>query len=293
MTPIKRIGIVANLGKPAAIEVAHAAISALEGRAELFIQQTLAERLEIEDYISDDSEVITADAVLVFGGDGTVLATSRLCGPYGTPMLGINLGRFGFLNEVGPEMIVPVIEHLLHGRYEIEERFMLEAQIMRDGQPAEADVALNELVIGHGNLARVLHLTMSINGNYVTTYAADGIIVATPTGSTAYSLSAGGPLVHPSLSVILITPVCPHTLTTRALIIPDTHEVDVTVQPDRMDGDGIRVTVDGQRSLPMGIDDVLHLRKAAFPARLITHVGGATFYDKLQTKLRWGERVTY
>jgi NAD+ kinase len=186
-------------------------------------------------------------------------------------------------------MIHQAMEHILTGNYRIEERFMLEASILHGDEIIGEDFALNELVLGYATLARVLYLSMSINGCYVTTYAADGIILATPTGSTAYSLSAGGPLVHPELNVTLITPICPHTLTTRALIVPDDHEIQVAVE--RNDGQQVRVTVDGQRILPMDFDDILRVRKAPFRARIVTHVGGASFYEKLQTKLRWGERM--
>jgi NAD+ kinase len=289
--PLKRIGIVANLDKPAALKVARSAIEALENRADVGIQRQFAGALGYPEMAVDDEDIKARDCVLVFGGDGTVLATSRLVAPYCTPMLGINLGRFGFLNEVAPEMIGEAMQHLLTGNYMVEERLMLEAFVMRGDVIIDRDIALNELVIGHATLARVLHLAMAINGSYVTTYAADGIILATPTGSTAYSLSAGGPLVHPELNVILLTPICPHTLTTRALIIPETHEVQIEV--DRSEGEQVRVTVDGQRTLPVTFDDVLRVRKAPFCARIITHVGGATFYEKLQTKLRWGERVAY
>lgn len=289
--PLKRIGIVANLGKPAALGIAMAAIASLRGRADVAIERRFADALGMPELGQDLPQIGSRDIVLVFGGDGTMLATSRIVAEYCTPMLGINLGRFGFLNEVAPESIEIAIEHLLVGDYIIEERLMLEASVIRDGEVAASDLALNEFVIGHATLARVLHLSMAVNGSYVTTYAADGIIMATPTGSTAYSLSAGGPLVHPAVSVILVTPICPHTLTTRALLVPDSHEVQMEVE--RSEGDLVRVTVDGQRSLAMTTGDVLRVRKAPFCARIISHVGGASFYDKLQNKLRWGERVAY
>ncbi len=289
--PPRRIGIVGNLGKPAALPVARDAIAALTGRVTVCVEQQFADLLEMSHLGADDQELRAADLVLVFGGDGTVLGTSRMVAPSCTPMLGINLGRFGFLNEVAPERVAPAMENLLTGNYAIEERLMLEAHVLRNGEVVETESALNEVVIGHSTLARVMHLSMSINGSYVTTYAADGIIFSTPTGSTAYNLSAGGPLVHPALDVILVTPVCPHTLTTRALVIPPTHEV--TVEAEAMDSDYVRVTNDGQRSLNMLSGDILRVRRASFCARIITRVGGASFYEKLQSKLRWGERMVY
>lgn len=291
-SPIRRVGVVVNTAKPGALKTARAALAFLNGRVEqLVLQKHVAEAFELSGHAAEDSEVVQADIVLVFGGDGTVLATSRKCAPAGTPMLPINLGRFGFLTEVIPDHLTSALERLLDGDYTIEERMMLRGELLRDGEPQQEELALNDLVVAHGSLVRVLHLSMQINGRYVTTYAADGLILGTPTGSTAYSLSAGGPLVHPALSVILITPICPHTLTSRALLVPDTHEV--TLQAESLDGESVRVTVDGQIGIPMLPDDTIRITRAPYPARLVTQIGGDTFYEKLQTKLHWGERVVY
>ena len=179
ISPVKRVGIVANIGKPAALDVARAAVSALQGRAEIEIQSYFAQMLGMLECAADDDALRACDVVLVFGGDGTVLATSNLFAPSCTPMLGVNLGRFGFLNEVAPEMIGQTVDHLLAGNFSIEERMMLEADVITsEGQVADHSIALNEVVVGHATLARVMHLSTSINGRYVTTYAADGIILA-------------------------------------------------------------------------------------------------------------------
>jgi NAD+ kinase len=289
---INRVGVVVNIAKPAALKTARAAVSFLEGRVgSLALQSHVAEEFGLAKSASDDSEVVHSDVVLVFGGDGTVLATSRKCAPAGTPMLPINLGRFGFLTEVIPDHLADALERLLQGDFTVEERMMLRGELLRNGEPQQEELALNDLVVAHGSLVRVLHLSMQINGKYVTTYAADGIIVATPTGSTAYSLSAGGPLVHPALSVMLITPICAHTLTTRALLVPDTHEI--TLEAETAEGESVRVTVDGQIGIPMLPGDALRVTRAPYPAQLITQIGGDTFYEKLQTKLHWGERTVY
>ena len=206
-------------------------------------------------------------------------------------MLGINLGRFGFLNEVAPEAMCPALDRLMAGDYQIEERMTLECAVHRpDGTTFGRDIAINEVVIAHGKLARVLHLSVTVNGRYLTKYSADGLIVATPTGSTAYSLSAGGPLVHPSINVMLITPICPHTLTSRALVVPSEHEISVQGHVPRQEGDEMQITVDGQRGLLISVGDRVVIGRAATPALLVTHIGGDTFYEKLQTKLHWGER---
>jgi NAD+ kinase len=287
-----RVGLIVNEQKPGAISVAREAVRLLEGHvAEIALSRSLAATLDLQEYASDEERITSTDAVLVFGGDGTVLATSRICAPLGTPMMGVNLGRFGFLNDVAPESLESALSNLLTGDYTIEERLMIRADIVRNGASHFSAIALNEVVISHGSFLRVLQLSLSINGKYVTTYAADGVIIATPTGSTAYSLSAGGPLVHPDLATILITPICAHTLTTRALVVPSAHEISVLVE--NSEEDGTRVTLDGQLVLPTVADDKIVVRSTAHPARLIVPHQSVTFYNKLQSKLRWGERVAY
>jgi NAD+ kinase len=290
---MQRIGIMANPVKEGAMEVARSADRYLcERGVSVLLQPHVAEGLGCPARGVSDKEIVDTDAVLVLGGDGTILASSRKCAPHGTPMLPVHLGRFGFLTEVAPELLTNALDDLLSGRYAVEERLMLSCVATREseGQKHAAVLSLNDVVVANGPLSRVLHLRMSIDGQWVTTYAADGVIIATPTGSTAYSVSAGGPLVHPSLCALLITPICPHTLTSRALVIPPDSEISVQVERDPQDI--VRVTVDGQLGFPLHPGDELRVRRAAHPARILT-VGGPNFYDKLQSKLRWGERTVY
>ena len=285
------IGIMANAGKDTALEVARLADQFLRARgADVRLQTHVAHYLQTPERGLSDDQVTDADAVLVMGGDGTILATSRQCAPKGTPMLPIHLGRFGFLTEVAPSELIPALNDLLEGRYTVEERMMLWGRASREGQSQElaSDYALNDIVIANGPLSRVLHLRLSIDGKYVTTYTADGIILGTPTGSTAYSLSAGGPLVHPGLQTILVTPICAHDMTARALLLPPGSSVSVRVAQDPHDI--VRVTIDGQIGFPLEPGDEIHVSRAPYPAKIIT-VGGADFYDKLQTKLHWGEKL--
>jgi NAD+ kinase len=289
---LSRIGLIVNEQKPAAITVAREAVRLLAPCvSEISLPRSVASIAGLEQYAADEDAIISSDAVLVFGGDGTVLSTSRLCAPLGTPMMGVNLGRFGFLNDVAPEALASAIQKLLEGKYSIEEKLMIRADIVRDDVCRFSAIALNEVVVSHGSFLRVLQLSMSINGKYLTTYAADGIIIATPTGSTAYSLSAGGPLVHPDVETLLITPICAHTLTTRALMIPSAHEVSVVV--DNSEEDGTRVTLDGQLVLPTDAGDRIVVRRTPYSAKIILLDDSVSFYDKLQSKLRWGERVAY
>ena len=283
------LGIMANGGKPAALEVAAAADLHLRARGvTVRLQHRVAEALGLPERGQPDDAVASADAVLVLGGDGTILATARLCAALGTPMLPVHVGRFGFLTAVAPEALPAALDRLLEGRYTQEERMMLWCETRRDGMLQDVGLALNEIVVANGPLSRVLHLRTSIDGQFMTTYAADGIIVATPTGSTAYSLSAGGPLVHPALQTLLVTPICPHTLNSRALLVPPEAEVTVVVERDPQDM--VRVTIDGQLGFPLQAEDAIHIRRAPHPARFLS-VGGANFYDKLQDKLHWGETL--
>jgi NAD+ kinase len=290
--PLKKIGFIVNEQKEAALNVVREAVRLLEPKVDqLCIPHTVAKALGLDKWAANEETIISSDAVIAFGGDGTVLATSRLCAPLDTPILGVNLGRFGFLNDVAPESLAASLDTILDGNYSVEERLMVQAEIVRDSLCCYSAIALNEVVVSHGSFLRVLQLSMSINGRYLTTYAADGIIIATPTGSTAYSLSAGGPLAHPSLEMLLITPICPHTLTTRALVVPSEHEVSVRVE--NIDEDGIRVTLDGQLVLPTIAGDEVVVKRTPYKAKLIVPNNSVNFYAKLQNKLRWGERVAY
>jgi len=288
----KTIGIMANATKDAAFNVARVADAFLRSRGvDVLLQHHVADEFGTSERGLGDDDVTNADAVLVLGGDGTILATARECAPKGTPMLPVHLGRFGFLTEVAPDGLELALSTLLDGHYTIEERMMLWGEARSSAAVEQSTVyALNDIVVSNGPLSRVLHLRMMVNDKYVTTYAADGLILSTPTGSTAYSLSAGGPLVYPNLQVLLVTPICPHTLTSRALIIPADDTVTIIVERDP--DDIVRVTVDGQLGFALQPGDEILVRRSPNPARIIS-VGGADFYDKLQTKLRWGDRVVY
>lgn len=286
---MKTLGIMANAGKPAALEVAAQADAYLRERGiAVRLQRRVADELGIPERGLSDEGVADSKAVLVLGGDGTILATARTCAPHGTPMLPVHVGHFGFLTAVAPEALGDALDCLLSGDYIEETRMMLSCETRRGGALQDSGLALNEVVAANGPLSRVLHLRTFIDGKYVTTYAADGIIVATPTGSTAYSLSAGGPLVHPDLQTLLVVPICPHTLTARALLVPPEAEVMVVIERDPHDM--VRVTIDGQLGFPLQAEDEIHIRRAPHQAKFLS-VGGANFYDKLQSKLRWGETL--
>ncbi|HUW64325.1 MAG TPA: NAD(+)/NADH kinase [Spirochaetia bacterium] len=222
-----------------------------------------------------------ADCLLVLGGDGTILNGARLAAPYGLPLLGINLGQVGFLTEVDVPEIKEAMEALLAGSYAIEERMMLEAAVYRGTERVASFIGLNDAVISKGAFARLISLETYINEEYVNTYRADGLIVAVPTGSTAYSLSAGGPLVAPGLELLLITPICPHSLSSRPVVIGPENTVRVSLPS--VHGEAA-LTIDGQRGFPLQQNDVVVVRRSGHRARLIK-LKNTSFFGLLRQKL--------
>jgi len=224
----------------------------------------------------------TADLVISLGGDGTLLGAARLFAEAGVPVLGINLGRLGFLTAAEPEQLEQALAQLVQGRCSVDERTLLKAVIRRRGQQVEESLALNDVVITKGAFARIIAVSCYINGEYLTTYPGDGIIVATATGSTAYSLSAGGPILNPALDCLIITPICPHTLSARSIVISGQEMLRATVSSDHGD---IMLTVDGQKGYPLEPEDSIVVTKAPFRARLI-RLPGQCFYRILRTRLQ-------
>lgn len=225
------------------------------------------------------------DALLTLGGDGTLLRGARLIASHQVPILGINMGRLGFLTCCRADQLTDALDHLARREYTAEQRMSLVASIDRPGGAArESWVALNDVVVHKGGVARIASLKVGVNGLPIATYAADGVVISTPTGSTAYSLSAGGPVVFPTLESILVTPVSPHTLGIRPLLLPA--ESEVTVQ--REDGPtDIMVTVDGQVGSRFGMDETLRVRRAGRPI-LIIRFPNTSFFSTLRKKLGWG-----
>ncbi len=224
-----------------------------------------------------------SDVVAVFGGDGTMLYAARMVGANRTPIFGVNLGSLGFLTEVTLDAMQEAFELLLSGRYELEERVMLNVDVVRDGQVVSQYLALNDAVINKGALARIIELEVSVNSQPVLFTRADGLIVSTPTGSTAYSLAAGGPILYPTLDAVIIAPICPHTLSNRPVVIPD--KLPVTICLRR--GTEVMLTVDGQVGTPLKPQDCLMIRRAEATMQLVLPFGN-TFFKLLREKLRWG-----
>ncbi len=226
-----------------------------------------------------------ADLLLVLGGDGTLLAASREAAPRGIPILAINLGGLGFLTNFTLEELYPALEDALAGRAAISERVLLLVERTQNESALTEQRVLNEAVVHKGTLARMIELELYIDGDFVCRYRADGLIVATPTGSTAYSMSAGGPIVHPAVESILITPICPHTLSDRPVVVPDASTIELRLAEN---SDSVFLTMDGQTGVPLQAGNRVRITRAPERLKLI-HPSKKTYFEILRDKLGWGE----
>jgi len=227
-----------------------------------------------------------ADLLIVLGGDGTLLSIARAAHPHNIPILAVNLGSLGFLAEISIDELYPTLENILAGKFEIENRMLLNACIWRNGEKVEDHNVLNDVVINKGAVARIISLQVLVNGQYMTSYRADGLIIATPTGSTAYSLSAGGPIIHPSMHTLVLSPICPFTLTNRSILIPDQSVIQVKLAAEY---DDVRVTLDGQEGYDMRVGDILEIKKTKTSLQLIRGPN-KNYYQILRDKLHWGSQ---
>jgi NAD+ kinase len=226
------------------------------------------------------------DLLIVLGGDGTLLSAARLASVRKVPILAVNLGGLGFLTTVSQDEIYSILDEIFSGKHRVSERVMLEAEIVRDGVAVRRQIALNDAVLNKAALARIMDLELRVDGEYVTTYKSDGLILSTPTGSTAYSLAAGGPIVYPTVEAFVVTPICPHTLTNRPLVIPDSATIEVDFKAG---DDAVFLTLDGQIGIELVRGDRIRVHKAA-EKLLLVRPAKKTYYQILRNKLKWGER---
>lgn len=226
------------------------------------------------------------DLVIVLGGDGTLLAAARVFARSGVPILSVNLGALGFLTEVRLTDLYSHLEAWARDRCTFEPRAMLHSELWRDGRMCCEHEALNDVVVAKGAIARMGHFQVTVNDELAASFRADGIIVATPTGSTAYSLAAGGPVLVPGVDVLVVTPICPHQLTLRPMVIPGAARIQVRIEgvPDQT-----YLTVDGQEAIQLRLGDELRCRRSDFAVKLV-RLEGNSFFDVLRAKLKWGER---
>ena len=243
-----------------------------------------------ERQLSRDQIPNAVDVVVVLGGDGTLLSMADRIGHAGRdiPILGVNFGSLGFLTEVRVDELYSSLETLLNGTARFDERLMVHAEAIRSGQAVDRRIVLNDVVFTKAALSRMIELSITVDGGAVTAVKADGLIVASPTGSTAYNLAAGGPIVHPAVSALVLTPIAPHTLTQRPIVIPASATVEVQPNIDT-DAEEIFVTYDGQTGYPLRAGDLVRIRRAQQTLRLVK-APSRTYFEVLREKLKWGER---
>ncbi len=287
MKKAEKIGIIAKTTKRESKNVVENLINYLsQKKAKVLIDKETAKYVGMKRGLNRDQIASKVDLLVVIGGDGTLLSAARSAGKAKTPILGINLGSLGFLTEVALDELYESIDRGLKGKLTIDTRMMLQAEVFRKKKSMGKYSLLNDIVINKSALARIVDLSVEIEQYYVTTYKADGLIVSTPTGSTAYSLSAGGPIVFPDMKAILITPICPHTLTHRPLVVPDHVKIIITLLTERED---VYFTMDGQIGFPMRHGDVVTVSRSRDVVKLIRPCE-RNYFDLLRQKLKWGER---
>ena len=283
-----RVGIVAKVDRPEAREIVPRLVEWLTDRG----KQVLLEK-ETAELIANPKTAVRksdlpaqADLLVVLGGDGTLLSMARLVGDLGVPILGVNLGGLGFLTATTEAELFPTLDALFRGEMMVEDRMMLAAQVFRQDERLTEYVALNDVVITKSAMSRIITLAVSVEGQYATGYRADGLIVSTPTGSTAYSLSAGGPIVFPTMEAVVLTPICSHTLTNRPIVLPANLRIEITLLTEQQE---VMLTLDGQVGVALKERDIVQVRQASPRIRLVRDPR-RHFFSVLRTKLKWGER---
>ncbi len=254
---------------------------------EVYTEEMASSNLSLLDQGREEETSIpeTVDWVIVLGGDGTLLGAARKIVKYGLPILGVNLGGLGFLTEIPLKTLYREMEYLIKGNIEIESRLMLRAGVFRDNEEKYGFSVLNDVVINKGALARIIDLRVSINNYFLTTFKADGLIVSSPTGSTGYNLSAGGPIIYPDLEAFIVTPICPFTLTHRPIILRDDSVIEILIGDNREE---VIITFDGQVGFHLQDNDRIKVSKSENKLRLIKSPS-QDYFEILRTKLKWGE----
>lgn len=284
----KSVGIVSKPGKTEVREVVPPLLRWLRERdIEAFIDKETGTIVETpEKRLTRNEMAGHVDLLIVLGGDGTLLATARALNRKPIPILGVNLGGLGFLTVITLEEIYPTLEQVLAGDFRSERRVQIEGELIRADETITSFLALNDVVLNKGAIARILDFALLVNGQFVSTYKSDGLIVSTPTGSTAYSLAAGGPVIVPTVEAFIITPICAHTLTNRPLVLPDSVSIEVIVKSQR---EVAYLTVDGQVGIAAHSEDLVRLKKARSFVELI-QPAHRDYFEILQQKLKWGGR---
>jgi NAD+ kinase len=284
---VERVAIVAKVHAKEASSVVRTLSKWLHERGiETFVEASFAKKARAGASFTLDTLPRDLSLVVVLGGDGTLLSVARAIGGKQIPILGVNLGSLGFLTDVALRDLYDSLESVVAGRATIDSRMMLRAELLRKGEPLASELVLNDVVITKGAIARIIEVGVEIDQQFVALVRADGLIVSTPTGSTAYSLAAGGPLVHPNLDAVILTPICPHTLTYRPVVVSDKSKIELTLRGEPGE---VYVTFDGQTSQPMQPGDVVQVRQSRHQVKLVSPPG-KNYFQVLRHKLRWAER---
>lgn len=288
---IKRVGIVVKPHQPDALTTICGVVEWLAERGIVLVGGPEIERERIEHETGCAVEALdheelagSVDLMLVLGGDGTMIATARMLGDTEVPVLGVNYGGLGYLAEFRVEELYTALESILDGNYRIDTRVMLRVELMRGDKEVTRTRVLNDVVINKSALARIIEIETNLNQQFVNSFRADGLIVSTPTGSTAYNLSAGGPVIYPSMNAVVITPICPFTLSNRPLVVPDDAVIELCLKTPKED---VALTLDGQVGLPLEVEDRVIIRKSRTTFQLVQPMN-RNYFEVLRDKLRWG-----
>jgi NAD+ kinase len=290
-SPIKRIGVVLKPNQPDALRtmcelvvwLAESDIK-LVGGAEIERDQIKLQTGCFVEEVNADDLATNVDLILVLGGDGTMIATARMMGNSEVPVLGVNYGSLGYLTEFRIEELYNALEAILAGNYRLDKRVMLRVELVRADKTLSSSRVLNDVVINKSALARIIEIDAYLNQQFVNAFRADGLIVSTPTGSTAYNLSAGGPVIFPSMNAVVITPICPFTLSNRPIVVPDDAVIELWLKTDQEE---VALTLDGQVGLPLKVEDRVIIRKSQTTFNLV-QPSNRNYFDVLRDKLRWG-----
>jgi NAD+ kinase len=287
MANIKTVGIISKPGAPAAAQLVPKVIAWLRERGlEVRCDEETMVYAPGEEGIPRDLVPEGCDLVIVFGGDGTLLSAARAIGKREIPLFPVNLGGLGFLTAITIEEVFPELDRALGGEHRVAKRKLLNTEVVRAGEVVASYDALNDAVLSKSSIARMIDMQAYVDDQFVADYKADGLIICTPTGSTAYSLAAGGPIIFPSVPAICMTPICPHMLTNRPVLVPETSVIRVVPQgPD----ESVFLTIDGQIGIPVEHSDTIVCRSSQFSLHLI-RPPRMMFFDVLRQKLKWGER---
>ena len=289
--PIRRVGVLIKPQQPDALKTICRLVEWCAARGISVVGGPKLDRAGIEQETGcaveemEHAEMVkSVDLLVVLGGDGTMIAAARMVGDHGTPVLGVNYGTLGYLADFTHEEMIPALEAVQAGDFTLDRRLMLAAEVHRGGEKLLHDRVLNDVVISKSALARIVEIETWVDQKFLNRFRADGLIVSTPTGSTAYNLSAGGPVIYPSMQAVVVTPICPHTLSNRPVVVPDDAEFELVLKTPKEE---VALTLDGQVGMPLEYEDRVTVRKSRTTFNLI-QAHNRNYFDVLRNKLKWG-----